>query len=119
MPPRVVVGIAGGSASGKSVLASALAAALQRLHQRRVLILATDRYMHKDRSLGPTFFSQATGTHMFDANHPDAIAWNDLLRDLTTSSSKQRDRRSSSLKAICCSTNRPYVSAWIFVSLSN
>jgi pantothenate kinase len=45
MAPRVVVGIAGGSASGKSVLAGALAAALQRLHQRRVHILTTDRYM--------------------------------------------------------------------------
>ena len=82
MPPCVVVGIAGGSASGKSALASALAAALQRLHQRRVRILTTDRYMHTDRSLGPTFFSQATGAHMFDANHPDAIAWNHVLRDL-------------------------------------
>jgi uridine kinase len=82
MLPRVVVGIAGGSASGKSTLASALAAALQRLHQRQVLILTTDRYMHNDRSFGPTFFSQATGTHMFDANHPDAIAWNHVLRDL-------------------------------------
>jgi uridine kinase len=82
MPPCVVVGIAGGSASGKSTLASALAAALQRLHQRRVVILTTDRYMQNDRSRGPTFFSHATGTHMFDANHPDAIAWNDLLRDL-------------------------------------
>ena len=82
MPPRVVVGIAGGSAAGKSALAIALAAALQRLHQRRVHILTTDRYMQNDRSLGPTFFSQATGTHMFDANHPDAIAWNHVLRDL-------------------------------------
>ena len=42
MPPRVIVGIAGSSASGKSTLASALATALQRLHQRRVLILTTD-----------------------------------------------------------------------------
>src|SRR3954453_548691 len=82
MPPCVVVGIAGGSASGKSALAGALAAALQRLHQRRVHILTTDRYMQHDRSLGPTFFSQATGTNMFDANHPDAIAWNHVLRDL-------------------------------------
>src|SRR5512132_2130416 len=82
MPPHVVVGIAGGSASGKSALASALAAALERLHQRRVHILATDRYMQHDRSLGPTFFSLATGTHMFDANHPDAIVWNHVLRDL-------------------------------------
>src|SRR5690349_9479221 len=80
MPQRVVVGIAGGSASGKSVLTSALAAALERLHQRRVLILAADRYMRRD--LGPTFFSQTTGTQMFDANHPDAIAWNEVLRDL-------------------------------------
>lgn len=82
MSARIVVGIAGGSASGKSALASALAAALQRLHQRRVRILTTDRYMQTDRSLGPTFFSQVTGTHMFDANHPDAIAWNHVLRDL-------------------------------------
>ena len=82
MPPRVVVGIAGGSASGKSALASALAAALQRLHQRRVHILTTDRYMQNDRSLGPTVFSETTGTHMFDANHPAAIAWDHVLRDL-------------------------------------
>jgi uridine kinase len=82
MAPRVVVGIAGGSASGKSTLASALAAALQRLHQHRVIILTTDRYMQNDRSRGPTFFSQATGTQMFDANHPDAIAWDHVLRDL-------------------------------------
>jgi uridine kinase len=82
MRSRVVVGIAGGSASGKSVLASALAAALQRLHQRRVFLMATDRYMQKDRSLGPTFFSEASGTHMFDANHPDAIAWEQVLLDL-------------------------------------
>jgi uridine kinase len=82
MLPCVIVGIAGGSASGKSTLTSALAAAMQRLHQRRVRILTTDRYMQNDRSLGPTFFSQTTGTHMFDANHPDAIAWNQVLRDL-------------------------------------
>jgi uridine kinase len=82
MLPCVIVGIAGGSASGKSMLTSALAAALERLHQRRVRILTTDRYMQNDRSLGPTFFSHATGTHMFDANHPDAIAWNQVLRDL-------------------------------------
>ena len=82
MLSRVVVGIAGGSASGKSVLASALAAALERLHQRRVAILSTDRYMQADRAQGPTFFSPATGTYMFDANHPDAIAWDHMLRDL-------------------------------------
>jgi uridine kinase len=38
--------------------------------------------MQADRSHGPTFFSQATGTHMFDANHPDAIVWDHMLRDL-------------------------------------
>src|SRR3954451_5277774 len=82
MLSRVVVGIAGGSASGKSVLASALAEAIERLHQRRVYILSTDRYMQADRLQGPSFFSQASGTHMFDANHPDAIAWDHVLRDL-------------------------------------
>jgi uridine kinase len=82
MAQRVVVGIAGGSASGKSTLASALADALRRMHNRRVTILATDRHMQKDRSRGPTFFSHATGTYMFDANHPDAIAWDEVLREL-------------------------------------
>jgi uridine kinase len=80
MQQRVVVGIAGGSASGKSALANALAAALERLHQRRVFILTADRYMRRDN--GPTFFSQSAGAQMFDANHPDAIAWDEVLRDL-------------------------------------
>src|SRR5689334_946363 len=82
MSPCVVVGIAGGSASGKSTLTSALAAALQRIHQRRVFVLTTDRYMQADRSRGPSFYSPTAGTHMFDANHPDAIVWSQVLHDL-------------------------------------
>lgn len=78
----LVVGIAGGSASGKSALTTALADALRQIPGRRPGILAADQYMHRDRSRGPTFVSHTTGTAMFDANHPDAVDWDLLLRDL-------------------------------------
>jgi uridine kinase len=77
-----VVGIAGGSASGKSTLAQALAGALQEGRGHRVSVVASDRYMRRERPEAPTFFSASAGEAMFDANHPDAIVWDELIRDL-------------------------------------
>src|ERR687885_115183 len=82
MQNRIVVGIAGGSASGKSTLAAAIVAPLGKVPAHRPAILAADRYMHADRSGAPRFFSPTAGTHMFNANHPDAVDWEALLRDL-------------------------------------
>ncbi len=82
MSPCLVVGIAGGSASGKTTLTAALADALRHVPGCRPAILAADQYMHRDRTRGPSFVFQATGDVMFDANHPDAVEWERLLRDL-------------------------------------
>ena len=82
----VIVGIGGGSASGKSTLAAALAEALtERL--RQVETLALDRYVREDRDAGPHFVSPSTGERLFDWNHPDACDLARLLADL--------DRRAS------------------------
>ena len=78
----LVVGIAGGSASGKTTLTAALADALREIPGCRPAIIAADQYMHRDRERGPSFLFQATGEVMFDANHPDAVEWERLLCDL-------------------------------------
>lgn len=75
----VVVGIAGGSASGKSTLAATLAEA-QTERLKQVETLAMDRYMREDRAAGPHFVSASTGERLFDFNHPDAC---DLMRLIT------------------------------------
>ncbi len=82
MPKPVVVGIAGGSASGKSTLATALAAALEQQHGWRVAMISTDRYVQPDVARGPTFFSSSVGETMFDWNHPDSVDWARLVNDL-------------------------------------
>ena len=77
----VIVGIGGGSASGKSTLAAALALALtERL--RQVETFALDRHVRQDRAAGPHFVSPATGERCFDFNHPDACDLGRLLADL-------------------------------------
>jgi uridine kinase len=82
MANRLIVGIAGGSASGKSTLAAALADALNALEGRRTAVVAADRYMYRDRTRGPTFVSPSSGAVMFNANHPESVEWERLLRDL-------------------------------------
>jgi uridine kinase len=77
----VVVGIAGGSASGKSTLATALRTALEQ-EGRRVDVLASDPYMFHDLEHGPVFRSPSTGEIAFDCNRPDSIDWPAVLRDL-------------------------------------
>ncbi len=84
MAHHLVVGIAGGSASGKTTLALALADALRALPGCRPTVLAADHYMYRDPARGPTFVSPSTGAVRFNANHPDAVDWAKLLRDLDT-----------------------------------
>ncbi len=82
MSNRLVVGVAGGSASGKTTLVTALDDALRQVPGYRPAIVAADRYMYRDVTRGPTFVSPSTGTVMFDANRPDSVDWAHLLRDL-------------------------------------
>jgi uridine kinase len=79
---RLIIGIAGGSASGKSTLTSALLAALQIVPGLRPAIVAADKYMYRDVLRGPTFVSPSSGRVMFNANHPDSVNWEQLLSDL-------------------------------------
>ncbi len=82
MSHTIIVGIAGGSASGKSTLAAALAAALQDIPGVRPAVIPADKYMYYDVERGPSFVSPSSGLVMFNANHPDAVNWDQLLLDL-------------------------------------
>ena len=82
MPKPVIVGIAGGSASGKSTLAAALAGALEQSQDWRVVVVPTDRYVQPDPVRGPTFFSPSASEDMFDWNHPDSVDWARLTNEL-------------------------------------
>ncbi len=82
MSDRIIVGIAGGSASGKSTLTQALSAALTEMPGIRPTIIPADRYMFRDIERGPSFVSPSTGKVMFNANHPDSVDWDQLLSEL-------------------------------------
>lgn len=77
----VVVGIAGGSASGKTTIAAALTAAIEQAGLR-VGQLATDPYMFQDTERGPAFRLSLTGEVMFDCNRPESFDWAAVTRDL-------------------------------------
>ena len=82
----VVVGIAGGSAAGKSTFAAALAEALRagggQASGLAVEVLGMDRYFSRDPVSGPSFVSPSTGQTHFDANHPDSADNARLVSDL-------------------------------------
>ena len=82
MSDRIVIGIAGGSASGKSTLTHGLTAALQDIPGIRPTPIPADKYMFRDRERGPSFVSPSTGKVMFNANHPESVNWGQLLIDL-------------------------------------
>ena len=81
MSKHIVVGIAGGSASGKTTLVTALSDALRGSGRRHVVVSA-DRYMRRSIVDGPSFTFSVTGEQTFNANHPDSINWEQLLQDL-------------------------------------
>lgn len=72
----VVVTICGGSASGKSTLANALAA---RLHDYRPVVLEQDWYFRDFAEYDP-----AERERVKTANHPDAVLWPAFHHDLDT-----------------------------------
>lgn len=80
-----VVGIAGGSASGKTTFSRALNLAL--IHSRpslRVEIVGMDRYFYRGAAGGPTFVSPSSGDTMPDNNHPDSADNMRLVADINT-----------------------------------
>ncbi len=65
----VVIGIGGGSGSGKSTIAGLLAEGLLPLSTE---VIALDRFF-KDPSVMPTYRSEVHGEHRPDFNHPDSV----------------------------------------------
>ena len=70
-----LLAIAGGSASGKTTLARALAAHMN------CPAIHLDDYFLKDESQGP-FFISSIGTRHFDRNHPDSVDVSAVLAEL-------------------------------------
>ena len=70
----ITVGIMGGSASGKTTFASALA---EQLSEFSPVVLNQDSYF-RDWSE----YSEAEREHVITANHPDAVLWDALITDI-------------------------------------
>ena len=72
----LVVGIAGGTASGKSTLSRRLE---QALAERLIVLMPMDRYFLK---IKPRMSAPITGEDFEDHNHPDSFDLAGLVRDL-------------------------------------
>ncbi len=80
-----VVGIAGGSASGKSTFVGLLAPLLREgLPPIRVEVFGLDKYFYRGQSGGPTFVSPSTGETLPDNNCPESSDNVRLVADLDT-----------------------------------
>jgi len=77
-----LIGLAGGSASGKSTFAAALVEALQ-IVRPAIMVekISTDDYFLPNETM-PSFFSPTRGMAMPDYNRPDSLDAAALLRDL-------------------------------------
>jgi uridine kinase len=82
-PKSLVVGIAGGSASGKSTFARALVETLNaRYPSLHVETMGMDKYFYRGAAGGPRFVSPTTGEELPDNNHPDSADNARLVADL-------------------------------------
>ena len=80
---NLIVGVAGGSASGKTTFAAALLAALAAGDPPlRGETFCLDRYFYRDAARGPAFVSPSSGKTVFDCNHPDSADNERLLADV-------------------------------------
>lgn len=69
----LIVGIAGGSASGKTTFTAALVQELTEGESPlRVEVIGMDRYFYRGAPGGPRFTSPSTGETLPDNNHPDS-----------------------------------------------
>ncbi len=81
--PSLVVGIAGGSASGKTTFTAALEKKLAAGPVPvRVEAIGMDRYFYRGTAPGPVFTSPSTGETLPDNNHPDSADNARLVADL-------------------------------------
>ena len=79
----LLVGIAGGSASGKSTFVRTLTQQVVAAAPALVIqTISSDRYFHRDRAKIPLYTSPAFQTELPDFNHPDALDIAQLLADL-------------------------------------
>lgn len=90
MPPKgkrsvvalgYVVGIAGGSASGKSTLSAAVRSDLEH-YGHRVEVVSYDRFMHSDMAISPTV-TLPSGEVWFDRNHPESADTAAMLSEIS------------------------------------
>ena len=80
-----VVGIAGGSASGKTTFTRGLVESIQTSHPAlRVELMGMDRYFYRGAPGGPRFVSPSTGEDLPDNNHPNSADNARLVADLDT-----------------------------------
>ncbi len=85
-----IVGIAGGTASGKTTLTRALKNFLEtQPTSPRVEVVNVDAFFRADKTLGPTFVSPSSGEELFNFNHPDALDQQRLLAHITARSTAQ------------------------------
>ena len=79
----ILVGIAGGSASGKTTLTAALEKRLGSAPDpNRVEVIGMDRYFYRGAAPGPRFISPSTGEPLADNNHPDSADNARLVADV-------------------------------------
>ena len=78
----LVVGIAGGSASGKTTFTAALVHALAIGSSLQVEVVPMDRYFYRGAPGGPVFTSPSTGESLPDNNHPNSADNARLVADL-------------------------------------
>lgn len=68
-----VVGIAGGSASGKTTFTTGLIAAMRtRYPDLKIELMGLDRYFYRGAPGGPRFISPSSGEELPDNNHPNS-----------------------------------------------
>jgi len=81
---RKLIGICGGSGSGKSLLASAIC---DQLNGQKVptTLIHLDRYFLRDISIAPTVFDETLGGRIVDFNHPGIVDTNSILSGLIKS----------------------------------
>lgn len=78
-----IVGVAGGSAAGKSTFVNELMSVLEdKYSSLRVSLLRSDGYFRNQKSSSSTYFSPTFNMELPDYNHPDALDTPHLLADL-------------------------------------
>src|SRR5580700_3423689 len=83
LPKSLIVGIAGGSASGKTTFTAALQASFARdFPDLQVITLGMDRYFYRGAPGGPIFVSPSSGEALPNNNHPNSADNDRLVRDL-------------------------------------